>query len=66
MEISFEFATDPAVKVQIALGACISIAYTVTRTNSYIRLVGAVIIGPIAAVLGTSNPPPLHQLAFSN
>jgi hypothetical protein len=45
MEIRFELATEPAVKAQKALIASISIAYTVTRTNSYNRLLGAIIIG---------------------
>jgi hypothetical protein len=66
MEIDLEIATEPAVKALIALVASISIAYTVTRTNSYIRLLGAVIIGLIAVVLGTSKTPPLCQLACSN
>jgi hypothetical protein len=66
MEIRFKLATEPAVKVLIALVVCISIAYTVTRTDSYIRLLGAVIIGLIAVVLGKSKTPPLLQLACSN
>jgi hypothetical protein len=59
MEICFKFATELAVEALIALVACIAIAYTVTRTNSYIGLLGAVIIGLIAVVLGTSKTPPL-------
>jgi hypothetical protein len=66
METRFELATEPTVKALIALVACISIAYTVTRTNSYIGLLGAVIIGLIAGVLGTSKTPPLCQLTRSN
>jgi hypothetical protein len=66
MEIRFESATEPADKVLIALVACISIAYTVTRTNSYIRLVGSVIIGLISAVIRTYKTPPFCQLACAN
>jgi hypothetical protein len=66
MEICIKLATEPAVKALIALAACISIAYTVTLTNFYIELLGTVIIGLIAVVLGTSKTPPLHQLACSN
>jgi hypothetical protein len=66
MEIRFKLATEPAVKVLIALVACISIAYMVTRTDAYIGLAGAVIIGLIAVVLWTSKTPPLCQLACSN
>ncbi len=36
-----------------------SIAYTVTCTDSYIRLAGAIIIGLIAVVTGTYKTPPL-------
>ncbi len=49
-----------------ALIVCISIAYMVTCTDSYIGLAGAVIIGLIAVVLWTSKTPPLCQLACSN
>ncbi len=66
MEICFKLATERAVKVLIALFACISIAYTVTRTDSYIRLLGAVIIGLIAVVLRTSKTLPLCQLTCSH
>jgi hypothetical protein len=63
MEICFELATEPAVKALIALVACISIAYTVTLTDSYIGLAGSTIIGLIAVVIGTYKTPPLCQLA---
>ncbi len=66
MEICFEFATEPAVKALIALVTCISIGYTVTRTNSYIRLAGSAIIGLIAVVIRTYKTPPLCQLACAN
>ena len=66
MEIRFKLATESAIKMLIALIACISIAYTATHTNSCIELLGAVIIGLIAVVLGTSTTPPLCQLASSN
>jgi hypothetical protein len=66
MELRFELATEHAVKALIALVASISMAYTVTRTDSYIGLLGAVIIGLIAVVLGTSKTPPLCQLSRSN
>jgi hypothetical protein len=66
MEIRFKLATEPAVKALIALVMCISIAYMVTHTNLFIGLLGAVIIGLTAVVLGTSKTPPLCQLACSN
>ncbi len=44
MELRFKSATEPAVKALIALVVCISIAYTVTRTGSYIGLAGSAII----------------------
>jgi hypothetical protein len=66
MKLSFELATEPAVKALIALFACISIAYMVTRTNSYIGLVGVVIIGLIAVVIGIYKTPPLCQLTHVN
>ncbi len=66
MEIYFKLATEPAVKALIALVACISIAYMVTRTDSYNELVGAAIIGPIAAVIWTYKTLPLCQLAHAN
>ncbi len=66
MEIRFKLATEPAVKALIALVACISIAYTVTRTNSYIGLASTAIIGLIAVVIRTYKTPPLHQLAHAN
>jgi hypothetical protein len=58
--------TEPAVKALIALVACISIVYTVTRTDSYIRLAGATIIGLVAVVIGTYKTPPFCQLACAN
>jgi hypothetical protein len=68
MEIHFELATEPAVKALIALVACISIAYIymVARTNSYIPLASAAIIGLKAVVIGTYKTPPLCQLARAN
>ena len=66
MEICFELATEPAFKALIALIGCISIAYAVTRTDLYIGLVGAVIIGLIAVVIGIYKTPPLCQLARAN
>ncbi len=66
MEIWFEIATEPAVKALVALVACISIAYMVTHTDSYIGLVGAAIVGFIAVVIGTYTAPPLCQLARAN
>jgi hypothetical protein len=66
MQLRFELATEPAVKALIALVVCISIAYTVTCTNSYIGLAGPAIIGLIAVVIGTYKTPPLHQLAHAN
>jgi hypothetical protein len=66
MEKHFKLATEPAVEALIALVVCISIAYTVTRTDLCIGLLGTVIIGIIAVVLGTSKTPPLGQLACSN
>ncbi len=59
-------ATQPAVKVLIALVMCISIDYTVTRADSFIRLAGTTIIGLIAVVNGTYKTPPLCQLAHAN
>ncbi len=55
-------ATEPAVKALIALVACISIANTVTRTDSYIRLAGTAIIRLIAVVIRTYKTP----LLFAN
>ncbi len=66
MEIHFKLATEPAVKALIALIACISIAYMVTCTDSYIGLVGAAIIGLIPVVIGTYKTPPLCQLTHAN
>ena len=66
MEMCFELATEPAVKAQIALVTCTLIAYTITHTSSYIRLVGTAIIGLIAVVIGTYKTPPLSQLARAN
>jgi hypothetical protein len=63
MEIRFELAAEPAVKAQIALGAYISIAYTVTHTDSYTGLEGSAIIGLIAIFIRTYKTPPLCQLA---
>jgi hypothetical protein len=59
-------ASEPAVKALIALVECISIAYTVTHTDSYIRLAGATIIKLIAVIIGTYKTPPLCQLAHAN
>ncbi len=66
MEKCFELATEPAVKVLIALVVCTSIVYMVTCTNSYIGLASAAIIGLIAVVIGTYKTPPLGQLARAN
>jgi hypothetical protein len=66
MELCFKLATEPAVKALMALAVCISIAYTVTRTNSYIGLAGATIIGLIAVAIKTYKTPPLCQLAHTN
>ncbi len=60
MEIRFKLATEPADKGLIALVARISIAYMVTRSNSYIGLMCAVMIGLIAVVLKTSKTLPLR------
>jgi hypothetical protein len=59
-------ATEPAVKALMALVACISIANTVTRTDSYIRLASATIIGLVAVAIGTYKTSPLCQLAHAN
>ncbi len=59
-------ATESAVKALIALVACISIANTVTRSDSYIRLAGATIIGLVAVATRTYKTPPLCQLAHGN
>ncbi len=66
MEICFKLATEPAVKALIALVVCISIAYMVNSTNSYIGLAGTVIIELIAGVIRTYKTPPLCQLACVN
>jgi hypothetical protein len=66
MDIRFKIATEPAVKALIALVTSIFIAYTVTCTGLYIRLVGCTIIGIIAVVIGTYKTPPLCQLARAN
>jgi hypothetical protein len=66
MEIHFKLAIEPAVKALIALVTCISIAYTVICTDSYIGLMGSAIIGLIAVVIGTYKTPPLCQLALAN
>jgi hypothetical protein len=62
MEIRFKLATEPAVKALKALVACISIAYTVTRTKSNIGLAGATNIGLITVLIGTYKTPPLCHL----
>ncbi len=59
-------ASEPAVKALMALVACISIANTVTRTDSYIRPAGATIIELVAVAIGTYKTPLLCQLAHAN
>ncbi len=59
-------ATQPAVKALMALVTCISIANTVTCTNSYIRFAGATIIGLVAVAIRTYKTPPLCQLAHAS
>jgi hypothetical protein len=66
MEIRLKLAAEPAVKALIACVACISIAYTVTHTNSYISLAGSAIIGLLEVVIGTYKTSPPCQFALAN
>jgi len=61
MEIKFELATEPAVKVKgtIAIVAFVSIAYVSTHADTPYGFASSFLIGIIGVIIGTYKTPPL-------
>jgi hypothetical protein len=65
MEMKFKLTTKPVIKASIAIIACMSIAYLITKAQNAFRLAGVIIIGSVAIVLGTYRMPPLCAIAMT-
>ena len=60
MEIKFELATEPAVKALIAIGAFSGITTIITTTPNVFGIIGCLLIGVLAIIIGTYKTPPLR------
>ncbi len=63
IELKFKLATDPAVKVVIAIGAFAGIATIITNSPNAFGISGCVLIADLALTIGTYRTPPLHACA---
>jgi hypothetical protein len=57
--IKFEFATKPACKTAIALGAFAGITFIISDSPNAFGIGGCVLIGVLALIIGTYTMPPL-------
>jgi hypothetical protein len=60
MEIKFELATEPAIKVDIAIGAFASITRIITNSPNVFGISGCVLITGLALVISTHCTPRLR------
>jgi hypothetical protein len=64
MELKFDLAKEPAIKANIAVVACTSIAYVTPHTQNWFGFITVLIIGVINVVIGTYKTPPLRHHIF--